>query len=401
MDRHTLTVTQLNQYIYQIFQAEELLHNILVVGEISGFSVKSGHAYFTLKDNDNAIQCTCFGVAKTYIPKNGEQVILTGSVGYYGKAGRLSFNATKIEPQGRGAIMLRLEALKQKLEAEGIFDVSHKKQISAFVNNICVVTSKSGAVIKDIVRTLRNKNSKINISLIDTKVQGETAASDMISALNLADSLNFDVIILARGGGSFEDLLPFYDENLLRTIYSLKTPIVSAVGHETDFTFCDFVADKRAATPTAAAELFYNFSDYVKCLKDIMNRAYFAVKSKLNENFRRYRYITDNLTLKAEKRILDGFADINILKQKLFHNIDAKVSESERRLEQVIAKINTLNPAAMLTKGFHKIEKDGKLLNCLKDVKKGDELNILSTDGEIKAEVKEIIFTEKIKETRI
>jgi exodeoxyribonuclease VII large subunit len=253
MDK-TLSVLQLNTFILRIIEKEGLLHNINVYGEISAIS--GAHAYFTLKDKDAQISCVCFNARKTYVPSaEGESVIIQGSIDYYVKGGKLSLNVNTIQPVGKGLLHIKLEQLKLKLQAEGLFAAEHKKPIPRFAKRVAVVTSVSGAVIRDIITTVRKKNSIIDIDVFDVRVQGDTASSDIIRGLTAVDNLAYDCIILARGGGSLEDLMPFNDERLARVIYALNTPIVSAVGHETDFSISDFVADARAATPTAAAEL--------------------------------------------------------------------------------------------------------------------------------------------------
>ena len=254
MNNNIISVTALNTVINMIFKAEEHLHDIQVAGEVSGFKVFKGHGYFTLKDEKCQISCTCFNCAKTYQPKDGESVIVKGSVDYYAAGGRLNFNVDSIQAVGKGLLAIKLEMLKNRLRQEGYFDEAHKKPIPQYPSNICVITSFNGAVIKDIKRTVRRKNDLINIFIKDVKVQGKDAHIEIVDALEKVDAMGFDVIIIARGGGSFEDLLPFNEELLVKAIYACKTPVISAVGHESDVTLCDEAADYRAATPTAAAE---------------------------------------------------------------------------------------------------------------------------------------------------
>lgn len=262
------TVSQVAKFIFDVFEAETYLHNICIYGEVSGYKISQNHAYFTLKDENCQIQCSCFNYRKTYVPKDGETVIIKGSPNFYQKGGRLSFVVDFIEPRGKGDLFLKIEELKRKLKEEGLFEEAYKKSIPAYCKTVGVVTSKTGAVIRDINTTIRRYNKAIDIILYDAKVQGVGAVEEMIDGITALDKLNLDAIIIARGGGSVEDLMPFNDERLARTIFSAVTPIISAVGHETDFTICDFVADKRAATPTAAAELVaYSQSEQIENLK--------------------------------------------------------------------------------------------------------------------------------------
>lgn len=264
---NTISVSEVNATIKACIDAP-IFKGLEVFGEISGYKFSGAHAYFTLKDKNSQLSCVCFYAQKTYVPKDGESVIVRGSLDYYVKGGRLSLQASSITPVGQGMLFLEFERLKAKLQAEGLFDESHKKPIPQFAKNVLVVTSKTGAVIRDIVTTVRRKNPVIDIVVKDVRVQGEGAGKEIAKVLERVDNLGYDIIVIARGGGSLEDLAPFYDETLVRAVYKMKTPVVSAVGHETDFSLCDFVADKRAATPTAAGELvaydYYALADELK-----------------------------------------------------------------------------------------------------------------------------------------
>ena len=235
----TVTVSEVNATIKECVESP-VFQGLEVFGEVSGFKYSGANAYFTLKDKFSQLSCVCFSARRTYNPKDGESVIVRGSISYWTKGGRLSLQATSIEPVGQGMLALEFERLKQKLADEGLFDESHKKPIPAYPKTVLALTSKTGAVIRDIVTTVRRKNPVIDIVVRDVRVQGEGAAHEIASVLKRVDTLNYDVIIIARGGGSLEDLAPFYDEELVRVIYGMKTPVISAVGHETDFSLCDF-----------------------------------------------------------------------------------------------------------------------------------------------------------------
>lgn len=281
---NTISVSEVNATIKACIDAP-IFKGLEVFGEISGYKFSGPHAYFTLKDKNSQLSCVCFYAQKTYVPKDGESVIVRGSLDYYVKGGRLSLQASSITPVGQGMLFLEFERLKAKLQAEGLFDEAHKKPIPQFAKNVLVVTSKTGAVIRDIVTTVRRKNPVIDIVVKDVRVQGEGAGKEIAKVLERVDNLGYDVIVIARGGGSLEDLAPFYDETLVRAVYKMKTPVVSAVGHETDFSLCDFVADKRAATPTAAGEL--------------VAYDYYALADELKQNVRR---LTLNATRAYEKK---------------------------------------------------------------------------------------------------
>ena len=230
---NTISVSEVNATIKACIDAP-IFKGLEVFGEISGYKFSGAHAYFTLKDKNSQLSCVCFYAQKTYVPKDGESVIVRGSLDYYVKGGRLSLQASSITPVGQGMLFLEFERLKAKLQAEGLFDEAHKKPIPQSAKNVLVVTSKTGAVIRDIVTTVRRKNPVIDIVVKDVRVQGEGGGKEIAKVLERVDNLGYDVIVIARGGGSLEDLAPFYDETLVRAVYKMKTPVVSAVGHETE-----------------------------------------------------------------------------------------------------------------------------------------------------------------------
>ena len=362
------TVSQVAKFIFDVFEAETYLHNICIYGEVSGYKISQNHAYFTLKDENCQIQCSCFNYRKTYVPKDGETVIIKGSPNFYQKGGRLSFVVDFIEPRGKGDLFLKIEELKRKLKEEGLFEEVYKKSIPAYCKTVGVVTSKTGAVIRDINTTIRRYNKAIDIILYDAKVQGVGAVEEMIDGINALDKLNLDAIIIARGGGSVEDLMPFNDERLARTIFSAVTPIISAVGHETDFTICDFVADKRAATPTAAAELVaYSQSEQIENLKYTL--------SLLNKEITR---------------------KLGVLNDELYNNIDQVNSDilslfanKTARCKLVINSLNSaINKKVLLKQNDYivvdnKLKENGSIIN--------DKTKIRIYDGE-----KEIYLLTKV-----
>ncbi len=375
-------------YVKRIFDSEEMLDNITVLGEVSNLRYLGGYAYFNLKDSDGLLQCACFGLPKNEIPKDGDKIFAKGSVSFYQKGGKLSFVVKKISYTGKGELLLQYQLLKEKLQKEGLFDDEHKKQIPRFPKSVCVVTSKSGAVIKDIVRTIRNKNTKIDISVVDARVQGEGAVRDIVKGLALADKTGADVIILARGGGSVEDLSPFNDESVARAVYSVKTPIISAVGHESDLTLTDFVADVRASTPTGAGEIVsYNeneVKDYV--LKTVL-RIYSESLEIFDSKYEKIKYLINNFSVKSgyfyeknKNRYLDV---LNRIVFAVKDNFEKKYQKTELLLQ----KINTSNPIKVLQKGLYKVYFEDKPLDDVKKIKVGSQIKFESLENVVEAEV--------------
>lgn len=383
-----LTVAQLNEYIKLAIVKQDFLQKITVFGEVSSFKYSGAHAYFVLKDKDGAIPCSCFYAKKTYNPsKEGESVICTGKVDYYTKSGKLSLIVDTIQPVGKGNLHIMLEKLKAKLLQEGLFAESHKKPIPRFCRSVGVVTSKTGAVIRDIVRTVRNKNSVLNISVFDVRVQGETAAEDISRGLKIMDSLGFDCIILARGGGSFEDLMPFNDENLARTIYAMETPIISAVGHETDFSISDFVADARAATPTAAGELVA-FDE--ESLKELILQSVVNMYGDLERISSRKEDALRNQIRALEDKALRKIERAENETALLMHNMTNKADNMVLRKEQAVMNfmsiLDSKNPLKLLKNGYFRVWKDNKII-AFDELEKGDDIEVIMLEGTINATV--------------
>lgn len=390
-----LSVSIVNMYIHNVFVAEEMLHDIDVVGEVSGISVVRGHAYFTLKDKDAQIACNSFNCAKTYVPKNGELIILHGSVSYYGKNGKLSLNADRIVPYGAGLIALQLEELKNKLSKEGIFDVSHKKQLPRYCKNVCVLTSTTGAVIRDIITTVRRYNDVIDINVYGVQVQGENSAESIVKALSITDKLGFDVIIIARGGGSVEDLMPFNDEKLVRSIFAAETPIISAVGHETDYTLCDFVADVRAATPTAAAELIaYDVNEIKSELTEFAVKAKKMLIDKVGKCSDNLAMVSRRMLSAARARATAAETALNMSYRSLSKSAETLLKEKRNRYEKSLLSLGAANPVNILEKGFFSVESEKGRIRRIANLTEGDIININSGDGSAEATVGKIKLKE-------
>lgn len=375
-------------YVKRIFESEELLHNITVLGEVSNFKTTGGYAYFNLKDSDGLLPCVCFGLYKTQIPKDGDKVFVSGSISFYQKGGKVSFIVDKISYTGKGELLLFYQELKEKLQKEGIFDESHKKDIPLFPKSVCVVTSKNGAAVQDVIKTIRNKNDIIDISVVDVKVQGEDAPNEIVKGISTADKSGADVIILARGGGSYEDLLSFCDEKVVRAVYNANTPIISAVGHETDVTLVDFASDLRVATPTAAGE-------YVAWSKQEIKNHVFTLITSVYRNSKR---IIDN----GQKEVISAVNNLSYVASLYYEKSKSRFSNALLRAingvkdnlnnatlktNLLIKRIESSNPISTLRKGLYKVYLDDKPLTNADKLKTGDKIELKSPDVNINATV--------------
>ncbi len=385
--QNAISVSELNATIHACMDAP-IFQGLEVFGEISNYKLSGPHAYFVLKDKDAQISCVKFYASCDYQPKDGESVIVKGKLDYYVKGGRLSIQVSSITPVGQGLLFLQFEKLKAKLTAEGLFDEAHKVPIPKYADNVLVVTSKTGAVIRDIVTTIRHKNPKLNIVIRDVRVQGDGAGREIASVLARVDKLGYDVIVLARGGGSLEDLAPFYDEELVRAIYAMKTPIVSAVGHETDFSLADFVADMRAPTPTAAGELVaYDWYELVRRVREDASRLGFLVQKQFDRKTMRARLAVTKLAHSAETFYTLNANRVKTLVTRLGALAENKIAKSEFRLEKAMTALDNLSPLKTLKRGYFAVEKDGGYVTDLSAVEIGDKIKIRSADGSALAEI--------------
>lgn len=381
-NRNFITVEELNFYINNVFLSEELLRNVPVVGEVSGCSVVGGHCYFTLKDSVAQIKVCLFNCEGKYVPRNGEKVLVRGGVDFYIKNGTISIKAYEITYFGEGMLEIRFNKLKEKLEQEGLFCEEYKKDLPENINRVAVITSIKGAAIQDFITTARSRNSAVDISIIDVRVQGESCVNDVITALNNADKSGFDMIIIARGGGSYEDLFCFNDEALVRAVFDANTPVVSAIGHETDYTLCDFVADYRAITPTAAGELVASYSDKQKNkIKSLIRKISDTVNNRVEDGIDEFVENCDNLRQTVELLLQRQYNIIanSMEKMKIFQN-----ASFERAKNDIVQKLNILeqlNPLKLLNKGYFRILKENKFIYSLAEIKENDVIKIVGHDG--------------------
>lgn len=391
MSYKPVTVTQLSTYLKQIFDAEELLHNISVVGELSGYSNVRGTAYFTLKDAGSALSCVCFTATEFVGFKNGDSVIVVGTPRYYVKGGKLNFNVTHIEHYGESVLYKQFLELKSRLEALGYFESSHKKSLPQNIRRIGVVSSEGGAVIQDIINVRTRRNPNIDIVLYPVKVQGDGAEVEIANAIQALDEYDVDVIVVARGGGSMEDLQPFNTEIVATATYNCKKFIMSAVGHETDYTIIDFCSDMRAPTPSAAAELLCdNISDkkeHVLNLVSLLNKSiinYYENKLNVlhiakNALDKAYDYMIQD-TLSVENRVIEAFI-------KAFKNyFEIKQIELNHKVEL----LGKLNPNEVLKLGYSTIRTSKGYVTSKSDVSVGDEIEVSVKDGSIMAAVVDV-----------
>lgn len=387
-----VSVGQLNKYIKNIFDSEVMLQNISVFGEVSSYTISNGIAYFNLKDEDNLLSCVLFGANKFDVPKLGDMVLVTGSMSYYAKGGRLSFNATKILPYGKGLLYEKFLQLKEDLEKKGYFDADRKKPIPERVKRIGVVSSPTGAVIQDIIDVTTRRNDSIDIVLYPVKVQGVGAEYDIVKGIDFFSEYdNIDVIIVARGGGSLEDLQPFNTEIVADAVFRCKKPLVSAVGHETDYTIIDFVSDLRAPTPSAAAEL-------VAWRKDLLVSQILSsveqMQKYINFIYSNYTNAIDLNLLKMQNSLNKQIVSFenNVTKQWLaIQNItDLKFVKFENCIDKYLSTLNQLNPNSLIGKGYTKIEMNGKIIKSKDELKQNDEIRFTLADGSVVALVKSV-----------
>lgn len=391
MERRIVSVGEFCKAFKNVLAAEVMLNNIAVGGEISGFKISGEHAYFTLKDEEAALPCSCFNYRRTYVPKEGESVIAVGSPDYYLKGGKFSFVVRSIEAVGLGLLYLKIEQLKKELAAAGVFDASHKKPVPAFCKSICVVTSATGAVIRDIIKTVRLKNPVIDITVKDVRVQGAGAEKEIASAIKAVDRLGYDCIIVARGGGSLEDLMPFYTREVAMAVYEADTPIISAVGHETDFSICDFAADLRAATPTAAAEAAA--FDYYRMRSDILSmaaRIRERTVKRLTDGFNDTKYSCSLLSAKLQKKSESDYAKVRIALLTLKQQVETLYRARAFEIEKCMTALDKLNPVKVLKSGYFRIYAGGLPVMSVKEVKAGDLIEARGADGRITAKVEKV-----------
>ena len=396
MEYNPITVSELNQYIKDKIGRDEYLNNVFIKGEISNFKHHyTGHMYFTLKDDKSLIKCIMFKsytANLNFVPKDGLKVMILGTVSVFERDGVYQIYCKAMQEDGLGSLHVAYEELKKKLEHEGLFDVAHKKPIPKMPKCIGVLTSNTGAVIRDIINVSTRRNPNVHIKLYPVPVQGTGAAEKIAEGIRFMNENNLaDVLIVGRGGGSLEDLWPFNEEIVARAIYNSQIPIISAVGHETDFTIADFVADLRAPTPSAAAELAVaNVEDVRDTLELYKNRYKNALRKKLELMRLSYEKCMARPAFKnQEQKINEKYMLIDMKVKSIQNSIMLKLKETRTSFVKEVAKLDSLSPLKTLSRGYSIVTKsDGKIVNKVTDLNKNDEIKIRLSDGEKQAVVK-------------
>ena len=394
MKYNAVTVTQLNKYIKERFDEDENLNAILVKGEISNFKNHyTGHLYFTLKDENSLIKCIMF---KSYAeklafkPTDGMKVMVFGSVSVFERDGVYQIYVKTMLEDGMGDLHEQFEKLKAKLEKEGLFDQKHKKKIPLYPKVVGVLTSQTGAVIRDIINVSTRRNPNVHIRLLPVPVQGPGAAEQIAEKIKVMNEKKLaDVIIVGRGGGSLEDLWPFNEEIVARAIYESELPIISAVGHETDFTIADFVADLRAPTPSAAAELAVpDVYELKEKIINYQNRMRQSLKKKIELMKLRYeKCMKSRVFTDPTRNIKDKYIILDTYIKRLETKIRNIQKEKQTKYVEIVAKLDTLSPLKTLTRGYCLTEKEGNIIKSVKQLEINDEIKLKFYDGEKKAKV--------------
>lgn len=388
--QYVLTVSEINKYIREIISRDLILTNLWVKGEISNYKNHySGHLYFTIKDEKSLIKCVMFRAQASglkFRPEDGMKVIIRGYVSVFERDGQYQLYAEEMQPDGIGSLHIAFEQLKMKLQKEGLFDERHKKQLPYLPETIGVVTSSTGAVIRDIIHVLTRRYYNVRIRVFPVQVQGEQAAGQIARAIRKLNELDcVDVIIIARGGGSLEELWAFNEEVVARSIFDSQIPVISAVGHETDYTIADFVADLRAPTPSAAAELVMPEKASAQQQVSILNtRLRNALVKRVELEKMRYRRLTESVAFKQPfNRIYQERMRLDIGSKYLIKAVEAAAERERNRLALLIGKLQALSPLSALARGYSMVKTgpEGRFVKSVTNVQPGDRVEISVQDG--------------------
>lgn len=390
-----ITVSDLNKYMKEKIAEDEYLNNILIKGEISNFKNHyTGHMYFTLKDEKSLIKCIMFksyATRLTFMPKDGMKVMILGSVSVFERDGVYQIYARAMEEDGLGDLYTKYQELKKRLEQQGLFEEEHKMKIPMMPRVIGVLTSQTGSVIRDIINVSTRRNPNVYIRLLPVPVQGEGAAEKISNGIEYMNKNKLaDVLILARGGGSLEDLWPFNEEIVAHSIYNSEIPIISAVGHETDFTIADFVADLRAPTPSAAAELavpdIYEVKRKIETYQDRLRNS--LIKKLELMNLRYEKCMSSSVFKEPLRKINDNYIKLDNCIKQIENSIKVKHEKEKTKYIELIAKLDALSPLKTLYRGYSITEKNNKVIKSKEELKTNDLIEIRFIDGKKEAIVK-------------
>ncbi len=396
MKLRALDISEVNSYIKRILTNDPILYNLRVKGEISNFKVhSSGNVYLSLKDEKSKLNCIIFksNYDKSLNLDNGVKIIASGYISVYERDGAYQLYINEVEIEGIGNLYIEFNKLKEKLKKEGLFDTKYKKQIPKMPRSIGVITSPTGAVIRDIINVTKRRFPKVDIKLYPVNVQGDKSASDICEGIEFFNRMeNVDTIIVGRGGGSLEELWSFNEEIVAREIFKSKIPIISAVGHETDFTICDFVSDMRAPTPSAAAEIatpdlseiYYKLNTIKNRMNRSLNNQVILDNEKLNNTFDKINNYMKNYIVRDKVIQLDQIYD------KIKLRLEQKLETSKEKLSKKAALLHNLSPLATISRGYSIVEKNGQVINSIEEVNITDDINITLKDGSLECNVNKI-----------
>ena len=396
MKLRALDISEANSYIKRILTNDPILYNLRVKGEISNFKVhSSGNVYLSLKDEKSKLNCIIFrsNYDKSLNLDNGMKIIASGYISVYERDGAYQLYINEVEIEGIGNLYIEFNKLKEKLKKEGLFDSKYKKQIPKMPRAIGVITSPTGAVIRDIINVTKRRFPKVDIKLYPVNVQGDKSAEDICAGIEFFNKMeNVDTIIVGRGGGSLEELWSFNEEIVAREIFKSKIPIISAVGHETDFTICDFVSDMRAPTPSAAAEIatpdlseiYYKLNTIKNRMNRSLNNQVILDNEKLNNTFDKINNYMKNYIVRDKVIQLDQIYD------KINLRLEQKLETSKEKLSKKAALLHNLSPLATISRGYSIVEKNGQVINSIEEVNITDDINITLKDGSLECNVNKI-----------
>jgi exodeoxyribonuclease VII large subunit len=396
MEKRIITVSELNEYIKLLFDYDDVLRSVYIKGEISNFTnhYKTGHFYFSLKDAGGAVRAVMFRSSASklkFMPENGMRVIIGGRVSVFPRDGQYQIYAETMEPDGIGSLYIAYEQLKAKLEKEGLFDEIRKKDLPKMPRRIGIITSPTGAAIRDMIHIAGRRFPAAEMILYPALVQGESAPASLVRGIEYFNrKKDVDVLIIGRGGGSIEDLWAFNNENLVRAVAASEIPVISAVGHETDFTLCDFAADRRAPTPSAAAEIAVpDRGELMQRLYQTGDRLSVAAVKQIHMNRERLKRLSSARSMTNPQNIIDDKRmALSMSEQRLQGRLDGALAKKRTDFVRYTAKLDALNPLSVIARGYSAIFNDkGTLIKNISQVQVGDELSFMVTDGTVHASV--------------